>query len=109
MEPRTITQAEAADLLASGYETGRYEPLGLFLVGEAGGTWTGIDNSTGNAWTEEFGTQAECLKWLKGEKLPTQLYPLNRRCNGGQVRKELTKCLFSEPPTEPAMQGLSAT
>ena len=32
-----------------------------------GGTWTGIDNSTGNAWTEEFGTQAECLKWLKGE------------------------------------------
>lgn len=34
MEPRTITQAEAADLLASSYETGRYEPLGLFLVGE---------------------------------------------------------------------------
>lgn len=67
MEPRTITQAEAADLLASSYETGRYEPLGLFLVGEAGGTWTGIDNSTGHAWTEEFGTQAECLKWLKGE------------------------------------------
>jgi hypothetical protein len=32
MEPRTITQAEAADLLASSYETGRYEPLGLFLV-----------------------------------------------------------------------------
>lgn len=27
----------------------------------------------------------------------------------GQARKELTKCLFSEPPTEPAMQGLSAT
>ncbi len=65
--PREITQAEAADLLASSFETGRYEPLGLFLVGEAGGTWTGIDNSTGNAWTEEFGTQAECLKWLKGE------------------------------------------
>lgn len=29
MEPRTIAQAEAADLLASGFETGRYEPLGL--------------------------------------------------------------------------------
>lgn len=53
MEPRTITQAEAADLLASSYETGRYEPLGLFLVGEAGGTWTGIDNSTGNAFDGE--------------------------------------------------------
>lgn len=35
MEPQEITQAEAADLLASGFETGRYEPLGLFLVGEA--------------------------------------------------------------------------
>ena len=67
MEPQEITQAEAADLLASGFETGRYEPLGLFLVGEAGGTWTGIDNSTGHAWTEEFGTKAECLEWLKGE------------------------------------------
>ena len=32
MEPRTITQAEAADLLASSYETGRYEPLGRLLV-----------------------------------------------------------------------------
>ena len=62
MEPQEITQAEAADLLASGFETGRYEPLGLFLVGEAG-----IDNSTGHAWTEEFGTKAECLEWLKGE------------------------------------------
>lgn len=38
MELREITQTEAAALLASGYETGRYEPLGLFLVGEAGGT-----------------------------------------------------------------------
>ena len=53
MEPQEITQAEAADLLASGFE--------------AGGTWTGIDNSTGHAWTEEFGTKAECLEWLKGE------------------------------------------
>lgn len=65
MELREITQTEAAALLASGCETGRYEPLGLFLVGEAGGTWTGIDNSTGHAWTEEFGTQAECLGWLR--------------------------------------------
>ena len=65
MELREITQTEASALLASGYETGRYEPLGLFLVGAAGGTWTGIDNSTGHAWTEEFGTQAECLDWLR--------------------------------------------
>lgn len=67
MELREITQTEAADLLASGYETGRYEPLGLFYRREAD-LWVGIDNSTGHAWTEEFGTQAECLDWLKGEK-----------------------------------------
>ena len=59
MELREITQTEAAALQASGYEPGRYEPLGLNLLGEAGGTWTGIDKSTGHAWTEEFGTQAE--------------------------------------------------
>ena len=62
--PREITQAEAADLLASGFETGRFEPLGLFLVEETGGAWTGIDNSAGHAWTEEFETQAKCLDWL---------------------------------------------
>ncbi|MBS6355418.1 hypothetical protein [Oscillibacter sp.] len=66
-EPREITKAEAADLLALGYETGRYEPLGLFYQQEDGGAWVGIDNSTGHAWTEEFETQAECLEWLKGE------------------------------------------
>ena len=63
--PREITQAEAADLLASGFETGRYEPLGLFLVEETGGGWTGIGNSAGHAWTEEFETQAKCLDWLR--------------------------------------------
>ena len=67
MELREITQTEAAALLASGYETGRYEPLGLFYWREAD-LWVGIDNSTGHAWTEEFGTQAKCLDWLKGEK-----------------------------------------
>ena len=63
--PREITQAEAADLLASGFETGRYEPLGLFLVEETGGAWTGSDNSAGHAWTEAFETQAKCLDWLR--------------------------------------------
>lgn len=55
MEPRTITQAEAADLLASSYETGRYEPLGLFLVGEAGGTWTGITTAPATPGRKSLG------------------------------------------------------
>jgi len=27
----------------------------------------GIDNSTGDAWVEEFKTKQECMSWLKGE------------------------------------------
>lgn len=68
MEPREITQAEAADLLASGYGTGRYEPLGLFYQQEAGGAWVGIDNGTGHAWTEEFPDKDSCLQWLTGKE-----------------------------------------
>jgi hypothetical protein len=39
------------------------EPLGLFYVLE-NGTYTGIDNSSGNAWTEEFKGLRECRRWL---------------------------------------------
>lgn len=40
-------------------------PLGLFYLKEGKG-YTGIDNRSGNVWTEKFATKAECLKWLKG-------------------------------------------
>ena len=39
------------------------KPHGLFfMVGEV---VTGIDNRTGDVWTEDFATKRECLKWLK--------------------------------------------
>ena len=60
MEIRMITKAEADDIIAT------REPRGLFYL-DAGKSFVGIDNSTGHAWTEEFGTKAECLEWLKGE------------------------------------------
>ncbi len=41
------------------------KPLGLFVHREKG-KFIGIDNRTGDAWTEEFTTQAGCLKWLVG-------------------------------------------
>lgn len=31
-----------------------------------------VDNSTGNAWTEEFNTLAECWKYLLGELCTTR-------------------------------------
>jgi hypothetical protein len=34
-----------------------------FIMREAGG-WTGIDNETGDAWTEHFESQKLCEGWL---------------------------------------------
>ena len=33
------------------------------------GQFIGIDNSTGDAWTEEFPDKNSCLRWLRGEGL----------------------------------------
>lgn len=43
------------------------EPRGLFY-GEEGGLFIGIDNTTGDAWTEEFKDFKDCVKWLDGEE-----------------------------------------
>lgn len=67
-EPKEISQEEARRLLGSCDGTGgRYEPLGLFYLKE-GDKFVGIDNSDGNAWTEEFPDEAGCLRWLAGEE-----------------------------------------
>ncbi|MCD2345776.1 MULTISPECIES: hypothetical protein [Clostridium] len=44
------------------------EPVGLFLVIEDD-MFVGIDNSTGEAWTEEFTDLNKCLRWLHGGNL----------------------------------------
>ncbi|QTL51182.1 MULTISPECIES: hypothetical protein [Priestia] len=41
-------------------------PRDLFLE-PSGGCWIGIDNSTGEARTEEFNSLRECVAWLRGE------------------------------------------
>lgn len=41
-------------------------PLGLFLTKE-GRTWVAVDNSTGNAWTEEFPRKRQAFRWLRGK------------------------------------------
>ena len=66
-EPREISQESARKLLGSCDGTGgRYEPLGLFYLQE-GDKFVGIDNSGGDAWTEELPDKAGCLRWLCGE------------------------------------------
>ena len=41
-------------------------PLGLFLTRE-GHKWVAVDNSEGDAWTEEFNRRCDAVHWLRGE------------------------------------------
>ena len=41
-------------------------PLGLFLTKE-GRKWVAVDNSTGDAWTEEFRWRHQAVRWLRGK------------------------------------------
>jgi len=42
------------------------EPLGLFYL-KIDDVYVGIDNSNGNAWTEEFPNLRKCKRWLLNE------------------------------------------
>ena len=44
----------------------RYAPRGLFLAKE-GRTWVAVDNTTGDAWTEEFPRKRQAVRWLRGK------------------------------------------
>ncbi|MCI8526904.1 MAG: hypothetical protein HFF17_13530 [Oscillospiraceae bacterium] len=57
--PKEVGKEEAMKIIGS------FAPLGCFYIREPDGTYTGIDNRTGDAWVEEFQTKAECLEWLK--------------------------------------------
>jgi hypothetical protein len=39
------------------------KPLGTFWLKE-GPLYVGIDNDTGDAWTEDFPTKEQCIGWL---------------------------------------------
>lgn len=61
MDIKLITQEEAKEIIDT------RQPIGLFY--EIDGDWyVGIDNSTGDAWVEEFKTKEECFAWLKREE-----------------------------------------
>lgn len=58
-----ITSEQASEIINTG------KPIGLFWLKskleDGSDVWVGIDNSTGNAWTEDFKTKARCFNWLK--------------------------------------------
>jgi len=44
------------------------EQLGQFYyIDTKDNVYVGIDNSDGEAWTEDFDSLEDCIKWLKGE------------------------------------------
>lgn len=49
----------------------KYEPEGLFYL-KAENKYIGIDNLSGNAWTEEFSNLKACMIWLQGEMTPEE-------------------------------------
>lgn len=61
MDINLITKEEASLIIET------RQPIGLFYEVD-GDLYIGIDNSTGDAWVEEFKTKEECLAWLKGEE-----------------------------------------
>ena len=71
MEPEKITPKQAKKYL-SDWESWRAgeqdEPTrGLYWYeDEATGRYTGIDNSEGDCWTEDFETMDEVMEWLGG-------------------------------------------
>ena len=41
-------------------------PYGCFLAKE-GHRWVAVDNTTGDAWTEEFSRKCQAVRWLRRE------------------------------------------
>jgi hypothetical protein len=48
------------------------EPIGQFYAKEGRRCWVGVDNGTGDAWTEEFRTKRQCLRWLRNPNLDAE-------------------------------------
>lgn len=61
---RKITEEEASKIIET------RQPIGLFYIKASnalGKKFIGIDNSTGDAWTEEFRKLRLCKAWLRRE------------------------------------------
>jgi hypothetical protein len=70
-EYHEITKEEAKKIIETRY------PEGLFYHKD-GNKYIGIDNSSGDAWTEEFDNLDICLEWLKGEIDTEEAYRLDK-------------------------------
>lgn len=70
------------------------KPMGLFILCDKG-RYVGIDNRTGDAWTEDFKTKMGCLAWLTDEMTTDEVHDKeNANCGDfcqGENQHELVK------------------
>lgn len=64
-DPETVSEPYLAAVIEA------RRPLGLFLAratakSRPGARWVAVDNSTGDAWTEEFKSESGARAWLVG-------------------------------------------
>lgn len=60
LEPQETTLKKAAKIIDT------FQPLGNFYCYESKhDVWSAIDNSTGDAFVEEFKTKQEAIEWLR--------------------------------------------
>lgn len=69
MDIKIITPEEATNIVTP-RDDGKCSPIGLFIV-PYDDMIVAIDNSTGEAWSEEFPTLTDCYRWLRGEEIGT--------------------------------------
>lgn len=65
-----VSMKELHEILDSADRGGKYRPYGYFYAYDPTGSaykWVAVDNSTGDAWTEEFATEQDAIAWLNGE------------------------------------------
>ena len=48
------------------------EPHGLYYAKEGRRLYVGVDNGDGEAWTEEFRSRRQCLRWLRNPHLDAE-------------------------------------
>lgn len=78
----------------------RYQPYGRFLSKD-GSIWVAVDNSTGDAWTEDFISKRDAVRWLRGEF----------EVGGGSksMEENSMKVLVVEPLKRPQVKEINGT
>lgn len=81
----------------------RYQPYGRFLA-KNGSRWVVVDNSTGDAWTEDFSSKRDAVRWLRGE-----FEVGNTEQSKEPMEENSMKVLVVEPLRNPEVRDINGT